>query len=335
MATISDVARLARVSKTTVSRVLTNSRQVRESSKQAVLAAAKELNYTPSEIARSLATQSTGCIGFICSDMANLRTPKLLNALESSARRIGKHILPVCSNQQSSEEKKCFDFLLSKQCEAIILDSHILSNRDLHDLARKPGMPPIILFDRNIKADDLFRHAQRFDYREAISSACRFLIAKKHRHIALIADKDRKNLLKDGMEHALFTRGLPVNPLLQITHATHGSQAIQQLLNQPISFTAVITSNALQAAQAIKMLNAYDKRVPDDISVISLEDSVLAENMIPSITAINIPTETMAEQIIASVIELDGTLPVIHDMEVDEMHQGNLIIRDSVRNLDR
>src|SRR5471032_3266288 len=93
MATINDVSRLARVSKATVSRVMSGSRGVREESRQAVLKAAGALNYQPNLIAQSLSAQSTGCVGVICAMESMQQAVDYLPALEKQFRRHNKHLL--------------------------------------------------------------------------------------------------------------------------------------------------------------------------------------------------------------------------------------------------
>ena len=311
MATIDDVARLAKVSKATVSRVLTNSRQVRESSRQAVLAAASELNYTPSEIARSLATQSTDCIGFVTRDMSSFRFARIMDSLVQSAKPLGKHILPVCSRNLALQEQQSLSFLTSKQCEAIILDSSALDSRALSQFSDTHHLPPVILFDRQTHSH-LFPYLA-CDYQEMVASACNYLLAQKHRHIALFTAQHIDDELKKGMKIALTANALPMNPLLQVSGIDDGSQAVMQLINRHVEFSAIITTTALQAVMAMNTLRAYGKQVPEEVSIISLEDSVLAENAYPGITAIEQPLEIMAEQAVSMAMEIRHRLGCVGD----------------------
>ena len=93
MANITDVSRLANVSKATVSRVLSGSRGVREESRLAVLQAAEQLNFRPNATARSLATQATDCVGIILSPQLGNRLASMLPLLEGALARAGKNML--------------------------------------------------------------------------------------------------------------------------------------------------------------------------------------------------------------------------------------------------
>ena len=110
MANITDVSRLANVSKATVSRVLSGSRGVREESRLAVLQAAEQLNFRPNATARSLATQATDCVGIILSPQLGNRLASMLPLLEGALAKTGKSMLVRFADeaqQQQAPWRRC------------------------------------------------------------------------------------------------------------------------------------------------------------------------------------------------------------------------------------
>src|SRR5471030_1362394 len=120
MATINDVSRLARVSKATVSRVLSGNRGVREESRKAVLKAAGALNYQPNQIAQSLSGQSTGCVGVICAMESMQDAVNYLPALEKQFRRRNKHLLLRFADDAAGVESALFS-MGRGLCDAMII----------------------------------------------------------------------------------------------------------------------------------------------------------------------------------------------------------------------
>ncbi|MGL4754205.1 MAG: LacI family DNA-binding transcriptional regulator, partial [Aeromonadaceae bacterium] len=120
MVNITDVSRLANVSKATVSRVLSGSRGVREESRLAVLQAAEQLNFRPNATARSLATQETNCVGIILSSQLGNRLASLLPLLEDALVRMGKSML-VRFADKASQQQKTVDELLGGRCDGVLV----------------------------------------------------------------------------------------------------------------------------------------------------------------------------------------------------------------------
>src|SRR4030066_629233 len=112
--TIKDIARMANVSHTTVSRALNNKTRIRSETKKKVLSIAKELNYRPNFIARSLVMKRTKTLGLVITTIANPFYTELAQGIEATARRLGYNII-LCSTQSDlSIEKKYIDMLESK-----------------------------------------------------------------------------------------------------------------------------------------------------------------------------------------------------------------------------
>src|SRR4030042_996845 len=118
--TIKDIARVANVSHTTVSRALNNKSRIRNETKEKILSIARELNYQPNFIARSLVMKRTKTLGLVITTIANPFYIELALGIETMARELGYNIILCSTNQDLSTEKQYVDMLQSKGVDGII-----------------------------------------------------------------------------------------------------------------------------------------------------------------------------------------------------------------------
>src|SRR3989304_4450497 len=112
--TIKDIARMANVSHTTVSRALNNKSRIRSETKEKILSVARELNYQPNFIARSLVMKRTKTLGLVITTIANPFYNELAQGIEATARGLGYNIILCCTNYDLSSEKEYTNMLTSK-----------------------------------------------------------------------------------------------------------------------------------------------------------------------------------------------------------------------------
>ncbi len=291
MSTINDVSRLAGVSKATVSRVLSGSRGVKETSRLAVLKAVDELNYRPNVIAQSLLSQSTGCIGVICAQDNINQTTGYLYALEKHLSPHQKHLLLRFANTKA-EVKSALDELSCGLCDDVLIIG-----------ARFPlniNQENVILVDCLDSGDDV--NSIQFDHEFATETACNYLISQNRRQIALIHPDGMgfSDQVLLGYKHALEKNFLPFNRNLVFMAATSSSVALQELLNNAstLNFNALLVADEQQAQRVIPQLQAFNKSVPQDIMVFSLAGSLHLPG-IPTIPAIEYSMDAMAARIVS------------------------------------
>ncbi|OGP88518.1 MAG: hypothetical protein A2156_03590 [Deltaproteobacteria bacterium RBG_16_48_10] len=144
--TIKDIAKIANVSHTTVSRALNNQSRIRNETKEKILSIAKELNYRPNFIARSLVMKRTKTLGLVITTIANPFYTELAQGIEATARRLGYNII-LCSTQSDlGTEKLYVDMLRSKGVDGIIFTSAHMGDPNILELAEE-GFP-IVLVNR-------------------------------------------------------------------------------------------------------------------------------------------------------------------------------------------
>lgn len=316
MATITDVSLLANVSKATVSRVMSGSRGVKEESREAVLRAAEELNYRPNAAAQSLANQRSDYIGVILSSTDAGQVSTYLPMLAKALRQKGKHML-VQFADTAQEQAHQIQQLMQSHCDAIITLGGSLPQTDN---------------DKVIAIDGPFDtpYAIGYDFKFAAESACRFLSSKGHSSIALVLDDEHtpSQQVLDGYKTCLQNLAIPVNRRLIVTANRNTEQSIMALLNSYSPFTAMVVMRDSQAAVAMNLLRNFNLAIPQEVSVISLEDSALASQLNPPLTCIHYPSEQL---VTLAMEQLDACLSG-RTTEKKPLVTGRLITRDSVTN---
>ncbi|MCG9660163.1 LacI family DNA-binding transcriptional regulator [Vibrio mediterranei] len=316
MATITDVSLLANVSKATVSRVMSGSRGVKPESREAVLRAAEELNYRPNAAAQTLANQRSDYIGVILSSTDAGQVSTYLPLLAKSLKAKGKHML-VQFAETPAEQVRIVEDLNQRHCDAII----------------SLGVTVEELKNDNIIAIDSLAdpsHSIGYDYKFASESACRFLSSKGHSSIAIVVDDESyaSNQVIEGYKTSLQNSAMPVNRQLIVTANGNSEQAIMSLLNSYHPFTALVVMRDSQAAVAMNLFRDFNLATPQEVSIVSLEDSQLASQLNPPLTCISYPSQQIVD---FAMEQLDAILED-KPMNPKPLITGRLVTRDSVTN---
>jgi len=319
MATIKDVAKAAGVSVATVSRVINKSPNASEASIEAVTLAMKQLGYRPNATARALVSQSTNTVGVLVSDVSDPFFGTLIKTVDDIARQNGKHTLIGNGYHNAEEERQAIELLMNSRCDAFVIHAKALSDQELIDYTQE--MPTMVLINRYIP--ELADRCIAFDNFRGTYLATDYLIRLGHRHIAYISSthsiEDTNQRLqgyqaalhahKMSLEQAYVEYGEPT--------AEGGELAMTCLLSKSLPITAVVAYNDFMAAGAISILDENNIHVPDEISVVGLDDSLIARYIHPRLTTIRYPIQLMAEQAAQLTIALSrgehiGTKPTIY-----------------------
>ncbi|GLO60657.1 LacI family transcriptional regulator [Vibrio sp. MACH09] len=322
MVTITDVSRLANVSKATVSRVMSGSRGVKTESRDAVIRAAEELNYRPNAAAQNLANKRTDYIGVILSSTDAGQVSTYLPLLAKALKQKSKHML-VHFADSTQERARLIEELNGRHCDAIIV-----LGGELPDSINSNAM------DDNVIAIDTKANSQHraigYDYHFACESACRYLSSQGHSSIAIVLDDkgSASSQTLDGYKTSLHNMAIPINRQLIVEANGDAEQAMLTLLNSYHPFTAIIVMRDSQAAIAMKLLKDFNLATPQEVSIMSLENSPLASQLTPALTCISYPSDKLVE---AAINQLDE---VINDKPASEIPliMGKLVARESVTN---
>jgi len=321
-----DVARLAGVSRSTVSFVLNNTPGIKisEETRRRVLEAVKILDYKPNAIARSLAKQKTEAIAFFVLDIANPVFPNMARGIEDVARHNGYTLLLCNTDGKSLRELRYMNLMLERRVDGVIVGA--LSNEEVSRLARKKNMPLVILEHPRLPEHDVVYA----DNIQGSYEAVKYLIELGHTRIAHITINPESIIVRErieGYKKALEDAKIPFDEdLLKIFYdQVNEETAINELLLLPNPPTAIFAFSDFMAIQIMKILIKRGIRIPQDISIVGFDDT-LANLTIPELTTVSQPFYEMGVKAAEVLIERlkNPDLPIQHIKLPTK-----LVIRDS------
>ncbi|ENM3928059.1 LacI family DNA-binding transcriptional regulator [Vibrio cholerae] len=329
MATINDVCKLAGVSKATVSRVLNETGQVKAQTREAVLAAMQQLGYQPNSLAQALATNTTNSIGLVLPHFESSYFGSILFEAEQGAQKAGKKLLVVNSKNSEHGEKEAVATLAAQRCDAILLYSRHLSELKLLELQQQYPSPLVIL-NRRLHHPQL--HSFGLDQTQIAQLAMQHLLNLGHRQIACITSplvSETGKIRYQVYQQALHEQGIELNSSLVIegdNTLLGGYQAMQQLLQQGISMSAVFACNDDMALGAMRAMHEHGINVPKQVSLIGIDNEPAAAFAIPSLSSVSLPIGELTQQTMSLAVEIANKKP--QDAQ-HRLYQGSLIARES------
>ncbi|ENM3766269.1 LacI family DNA-binding transcriptional regulator [Vibrio cholerae] len=329
MATINDVCKLAGVSKATVSRVLNETGQVKAQTREAVVAAMQQLGYQPNSLAQALATNTTNSIGLVLPHFESSYFGSILFEAEQGAQKAGKKLLVVNSKNSEQGEKEAVATLAAQRCDAILLYSRHLNEVQLIELQQQHPSPLVIL-NRRLHHPQL--HSFGLDQTQIVQLAMLHLLNLGHRQIACITSplvSETGKIRYQVYQQALHEQGIELSSSLVIegdNTLLGGYQAMQQLLQQGISMTAVFACNDDMALGAMRAMHEHGIHVPKQVSLIGIDNEPAAAFAIPSLSSVSLPIGELTQQAMSLAIEIANKKP--QDAQ-HRLYQGSLIARES------
>ncbi|MCH2255167.1 MAG: LacI family transcriptional regulator [Alteromonas sp.] len=297
MPTIYQVAERAGVSLSTVSRVLNGKASVNKVLKERVEKAVKELNYRPNSVARSLANNRTDSVGVLVPELNAPFFGDLMQAVESTLRAADKHVIISVGRNCLETEKDAVEFLISRNCDALIMHAEALSDEYLLELNQ--SKLPVALVNRQVEG--LPEACTSLDNEKGGYLATRHLLELGHKDIAYISgptDKCDASLRLEGHKRALSEAGLPINPQLIFNgdySEEDGKIGLLELMARDVPFTALVCANDWMASGAISCARDLGMSLPHDLSVVGFDDVVFAHHVFPRLTTVSNPIAEMAE----------------------------------------
>lgn len=326
--TIKDIAKLAGVSKATVSRVLNNSKPVSPEVKKKVMKVIEENDYQPSHIARSLSKKETKLIGMIIPDISNSVFAKITEGVEREATLLGYNVLLCTSRYSLDLELDYLNVMRDKQVDGIIYHGFMISEMIADKLVSLKK--PVVSIGIGFENHDI--PVIMINNKDAAYEATKHLIDKGHKEIAMIhgplADPYAGKLRYDGYTQALNEIGVEVNENLLAEgnyKLKHGYKAMEKIFESDVKPTGVFCANDAMAIGAMKCIIDRGYEIPEDIAVIGFDDIDIAEIYSPSLTTIAQPFEEKGEAALKLLINMMKH----EDVEKPEVHEHKLIKRES------
>jgi LacI family transcriptional regulator len=297
--TIHDVARQAGVSPMTVSRVVNGERNVRESTREAVLAAVKDLRYAPNPAARSLAGAQNARIGLLYSNpSAAYLSEFLLGALDESSRKSAQLMLEKCEVSSAAGERAAVRRLIEGGVAGVILPPPVCESHVILTELKKAAVPTVAVATGRFRTD---ASCVRIDDFKASYEMTRYLLDLGHRYIGFIKGHPNQTASGErwlGFESALReAEGKLEPPCVEQGFFSYrsGLEAADKLLAVRPRPTAIFASNDDMAAAVISVAHRRGLDVPRDLSVVGFDDTATATTVWPELTTIRQPIAQMAE----------------------------------------
>jgi LacI family transcriptional regulator len=290
--TIYDVAREANVSMATVSRVVNGNQNVKPATRKKVLEVIERLEYRPNAVARGLASKKTTTVGVIIPDISNNIYAEAARGIEDIATMYRYNIILANSDQNEEKELTLLDTMLGKQVDGIVMMSDAVTPKLRQSMEHSPV--PIVLAG---SVDELDRFASvNIDYFQASYEAVQMLIVNGHKRIAFVSGPMQNTINSkfklEAYKKALEVANLPADESLIVSdEGTYdsGVEAWETLsaLDEPP--TAFFAGSDELAIGVIHGAQDNGKNVPEEIEVISFENSKLARMVRPQLTSVVFP----------------------------------------------
>ncbi|NMM62129.1 LacI family transcriptional regulator [Clostridium sp. P21] len=305
--TMLDIANKAGVSKATVSMVL-NKRDgnISEETKSKVMALAKEMNYIPNHLARSLSTKKTNTIGIVLPDITNPFFASIARAIEDGASYLGYNVIFCNTDNEIKKEEKYIKVLISKLVDGVIFIAGGESCTSIKML--RNNNVPFVLVDRYI---DSYKE----DYgvyclnKSGVIQGIDYLYDKGKRNIAFVKGPDTleiSNQRLQGYKCAMSQYGIYNENLIfkGSFNIEGGMDSTKILLESKEKIDAIFYSNDLMALGGIKVLLRNGIRIPQDISIIGFDNIHISQFIEPELTTIAQPIYEMGKESCKLLIDI-------------------------------
>ncbi len=314
MSRLVDVARRAHVSLATTSRVLNGTEFVSDALRQRVLAAAKDLNYTPDGIARSMAKGHTRTLGLVVADITSSFFSQVARGVEDMGHAHGYSVVLCNADEDLSKEQAYLAMLREKRVDGILLAPS--SGEAAHVQRLADAGVKLALLDRGIPALGL--PSVQVDNVGGMHRATEYLLGLGHRRIAMVVGDlaittARQRL--QGFTAALEAAKIPLDPDLLIPARPHqdgGYDAARRIWSLRPRPTAIISWGDVTTTGVLLALRDDGARIPEDISVIGFDDVPLFSLLARPLTAIAQPAYEVGQRacdLLLRLIRDDAPLP--------------------------
>jgi LacI family transcriptional regulator len=337
LSTIFDVAKMAGVSKSTVSRVLNQPDDVKPEIKDAVLKAIKKLDYTPSYFAQGIRTGRTKTIAMLVPDFSNVFYSELFRGVESVALKSGYMVIICNTDHRIEEEYRYINKLIGRKIDGIIYNTYNISRENIDTLTGLTAQTPIVFMD------NVFRKGDDLSYvvtegRDSTCEAVTYLYRQGRRRIGYIKMVPKISVIENrfrGYLKGLKNCGLPAEEQLiyqpdpailgNIDHMKIGAIAGAYFASLPSPPDAIVAGFDVLSIGCMRELKKLGVKIPDDMALIGFDNISLCELVEPALSTIAQPIAKLgaaAAQIIIDKLQGRATQDKV-------VFPGELLLRQS------
>ncbi|HEY8892870.1 MAG TPA: LacI family DNA-binding transcriptional regulator [Clostridium sp.] len=275
--TINDIAKEAKVSHATISRVLNNSGYVKDETRERVLKVIKDLNYTPSAIARSLSTSKTNTIGVIVPDINNVFFGEIIKGITQIADEFNLNIILCDTDEDKNKELKAINLLKQQRIQGLLITPTFYKDSDNSqnlNALKNLGIP-IILIDGHVEYLDF--SGVFIDHIKGAYDGTIALIKAGHRKVAIITGDMNSRPAKErliGYEKALEANNIPIeNEYIFCGDYKYEKtyEITKQILKMDNRPTAIFVSSNTMILGCIKAFYEQKLDIPGDMAIIGFD----------------------------------------------------------------
>jgi len=321
---LEQVARRARVSTATVSRVLNNVSRVKNTTRTRVMRAVEELKYHPNLHARSLAGGKSSSLGVIVSNIENPFFLDIYKAVETGAHSKGYEVIMANTDYDSVQLVRSVRLMIGRRVAGLAAIVSEMAPELIDEL--NGNRIPVVFYDVGAPRRNITNI--RLNYRRGMEKLTDYLYSLGHRRIGFVGHhamlrpiNERVNVV---LESAARYPDLEVHTAADIDCLEGGRRATRSLLSAHPELTAIVCVNDFMAVGAMREIRERGLRVPEDISVTGFDNVKLALFCYPALTSVHIPRDRIGQIICDSLMPDERTMP-----EHEILINPDLVLRDS------
>lgn len=311
--TIYDISKKAGVSIATVSRVLNGSDKVRPDTQKKVMEVIEQYDYTPNAFARGMGLHSLRTIGILCADSSDLFLAKAVYYLEQELQANGYESLLCCTGYHLELKKNYLNLILSKKVDAVILvGSNFIGTTEEENQYIKDVSAQVPIMLLNAAFDHPNVYSTLCDDDTSMSEAANAMLDAGVDDILYLYTSHSYSSIKklNGFRSAMETRGIEgYEKLVQYydgdpQQMNEVAAFVEQLSQRGLNFHGIIASEDTLAIGGIKYAQKKGLRIPEDLSVIGYNNSMLTTCCTPELTSVDNRLETLTHQLVQTLLRV-------------------------------
>lgn len=284
MVKMTDVAKRANVSIATVSRVLNNKEDVNEDTRKRILEIIEEMNYKPNQVARTLYKKNSNLIAVIVPDLINPYYPEIIQAIETTFKNQGYHILLYNTSNDIEKENWHIETISSMMIDGVILISPTM-NTEKYDELRVPIISIDGIANKSIQyiASNYYKGAQ-IAVQKLIENNCKNIL-----HIAGPQNLSSAVMRFKGFNEEVIKYDVSYDNLISKIIYNENKKIIKDYLIKNRNIDGIFASNDSIAFTVVKVLNELNISIPKDIKLIGFDNNYMSEMITPALSTISQP----------------------------------------------